>query len=233
MENDIKQEVEITQIAAKKKHWIWVFLRKYFITGIVAILPLWICYWLISLVFKWVSGFSMPYTLPIVKMFVAGAWVIPVVRLISFMLSIGIISFVGYLTTKLLGKKALSVIEKNISKFPVLGSVYTASKKFLDFIVHSDAKSVAFKYAVLVPYPTKDSYSIAFLTGQRLINGQKYSSVFMPTVPNISTGFLLLYKESDIITNISFSVDEAFQFILSGGVVSNHLELIKQQAENK
>ncbi|MCL1972469.1 MAG: DUF502 domain-containing protein [Endomicrobia bacterium] len=216
----------------KSKHWVWALIRKYFLTGLVAIIPLWVCYVLISIVFTWVSSFSMPYTLPLVRMFFIGTWVYPVVKFISFIISILFISAVGFLTTQLLGKKILVAIENVIVKFPVVGSLYNASKKFLDFIVSSDGKNSAFKQAVLVPYPVKDTYSIGFLTGERFIKGEKYFSVFMPTIPNITTGFVILFKEEQVITSINFSVDEAFQYMLSAGVVSSVLHLDKKEQAN-
>ncbi|MCL2389510.1 MAG: DUF502 domain-containing protein [Elusimicrobia bacterium] len=219
----------ISKLIDKLKQQALVFIRSYFLMGLVALIPLIVCFWLISTVFSWISGLSMPYTLPIVQLFFQGRWVYPIVQLISFVVSIGIISFVGYFTTKLVGQKFLAWIEASISKLPVLSSVYNASKKFLGFLT-SKEKTSAFKQAVLVPYPRPGVYSIAFLTGERFIRGEKFYSVFMPTMPNVTTGFMLLYKESDMIMDLNLSVDEAFQFALSVGVVISNPELTKMQS---
>jgi uncharacterized membrane protein len=72
---------------------------------------------------------------------------------------------------------------------------------------------------VFVPYPEKETYCAAFLTGEQIVKGEKRICVFMPTTPNPTTGFLLLYKEEEIV-HTNYNIDQAFQFIMSMGVIN-------------
>ena len=106
--------------------------------------------------------------------------------------------------------------EKLINNVPLIGAVYSSAKQFIHFLFGKDK---GFKKVILVPYPSKGIYCTAFLTGEQIIKGQKYLCVFMPTTPNPTTGFLLLYKEEDIIYT-NYTIDQAFQFIMSIGVIN-------------
>jgi uncharacterized membrane protein len=76
-----------------------------------------------------------------------------------------------------------------------------------------------FKKIIFVPYPSKGVYSVAFLTGEQSIKGEKYLCAFMPTTPNPTTGFLLLFKEREVIYT-DYTVEQAFQFVISVGVIN-------------
>jgi uncharacterized membrane protein len=197
------------------KEKLSISIRKYIITGLVVIIPLWLTYFVISILFKWVSGF----TLPIIKYFlVDNYWIQVVGKISSFCLSLISIIILGFIANRVLGKKALSSIEKLIEKLPIFGTVHSAAKQFVNFIFGKDSKK-SFKQVVFVPYPTKDIYSVAFLTGEQVIrNNEKRLCTFMPTTPNPTSGFLFLIKEEDIIYT-DYTVEQAFQFIISVGVI--------------
>ncbi|MDR1245356.1 MAG: DUF502 domain-containing protein [Endomicrobium sp.] len=189
-------------------------IKKYMIMGLIVIIPLWLMYFVIVILFKWVSGF----TLPVIKYFlVDNYWIQIVGKVSSFCLSLISIIILGFIANRAFGKKTLISIEKLIEKLPIFGTVHSATKQFVNFIFGKDSKK-SFKQVVFVPYPTKDVYSVAFLTGEQKINNEKRICVFMPTTPNPTTGFLFLMKEEDIIYT-NHSVEQAFQFIISVGVI--------------
>jgi uncharacterized membrane protein len=132
-------------------------------------------------------------------------------------LSLLSIIILGFIANRAFGKKTLISIEKLIEKLPIFGTVHSAAKQFVNFIFGKDSKK-SFKQVVFVPYPTKDVYSVAFLTGEQKVNNEKRICVFMPTTPNPTTGFLFLMKEEDIIYT-NYSVEQAFHFIISVGVI--------------
>ncbi|MDR3196002.1 MAG: DUF502 domain-containing protein [Endomicrobium sp.] len=191
-----------------------VSIKKYMITGLIVIIPLWLMYFVIAILFKWVSGF----TLPVIKYFlVDNYWIQVVGKISSFCLSLISIVTLGFIANRAFGKKTLISIEKLIEKLPIFGTVHSAAKQFVNFIFGKDSKK-SFKQVVFVPYPTKDVYCVAFLTGEQKVNNEKRICVFMPTTPNPTTGFLFLIKEEDIIYT-NYSVEQAFQFIISVGVI--------------
>ncbi|MDD2523768.1 MAG: DUF502 domain-containing protein [Endomicrobiaceae bacterium] len=213
-ENDENSKIKQSEINVFKK-----FLKKYFVAGLFVILPLWLTFVVILIVFDWTSGFSMPYLLPIFKFFIADkSWVYVLAKISSFFLTILIISLVGFLTTKLIGKKLVSLIEDLFAKIPLFGSIYLSLKKLFSFFSNND-KSLNFQKVVFIPFPNKECYCVAFSTGEKIINNEKYISVFMPTTPNPTTGFLMLIKEKDIIES-DYTVEEGIQYIISAGIIS-------------
>ena len=211
-------ENEKTVVPVKKtksvKELLGVFLKRYLVTGLIIIIPLWLTFFIVIILFNWVSSF----TFPVISYFITDKpWVMTLTKIVSFFISIASICLLGFLTNKVLGKSVLNYFEKLIEKVPLVGTIYAAAKQFVNFLFGKD-KANSFKEVVLVPYPNKDFYSVAFKTGEQFIKGEKYVCVFMPTTPNPTTGFLLLVKEKDIVYT-NYTIDQAFQFIISIGVI--------------
>ncbi len=205
--------------AEKKKRTvkarIGIIFKRYFVTGLIIIIPLWLTFFIGMILFNWVTSF----TFPILNTFMSDKmWIHILTKIISFFVSVASICVLGFLTNKVLGKTLLNAFEKFIDKVPLIGTVYSAAKQFVGFLFGKD-KTKSFKEVVFVPYPNKDFYSTAFKTGEQYIKGEKYACVFMPTTPNPTTGFLLLTKEKDIIYT-NYTIDQAFQFIISIGVIN-------------
>jgi uncharacterized membrane protein len=190
-------------------------IKRYMITGLIVIIPLWLTYFVTAILFKWVGGL----TLPVIKYFLVDKYWIQVIgEFSSFFISILSIILLGFITSRIFTKKILISIEKLIEKLPILGTVHSATKQFVNFIFGSESKK-SFKQVVFIHYPTKDVYSVAFLTGEQFVNKEKRICAFMPTTPNPTTGFLFLMKEEDIIYT-DYTVEQAFQIIMSVGVIA-------------
>jgi uncharacterized membrane protein len=125
------------------------------------------------------------------------------------------------------GKKTLDFVGGLIEKIPIFGTVHSAARQFINFIFGAD-DSKGFKQVVFVPYPRDKFYCAAFLTGEQIFKDKKFLCVFMPTAPNPTSGFLLLCEEKDVMRT-DYTVEQAFQFIISVGVIpmrhSNKIEL--------
>jgi uncharacterized membrane protein len=189
-------------------------LKMYLITGLVVVIPIWLTYFAMSIVFKWISNFTFPF----VKFYIADRyWVVVIAKTLSFFASIFSVLLLGFIANRVFGKKVLTHIEDFIEKLPILGTVHSATRKFISFIFGTDSAK-GFKQVVFVCYPKKGVYTVAFLTGEQFIEYKKYLCVFMPTAPNPTTGFLLLCQEEDVIYT-KYSVEQAFQFIISAGVI--------------
>jgi uncharacterized membrane protein len=194
---------------------IGILIKKYVMTGLIAVIPLWLTFFVMKILFKWISSFAFP----VVNYFVADTyWVHIIARVLSFFVSIISLVILGFITNRVFGKTVLNSVEKLIKKLPILRTVHFAAKQFINFIFDKDGLK-KFKKIIFVPYPNKEIYSVAFLTGEQLIREEKYLCAFMPTTPNPTTGFLLLLKEKEVIYT-DYTVEQAFQFIISVGVIN-------------
>jgi uncharacterized membrane protein len=216
--NAVRQASEIKQKRTLKER-IGILLKRYLVTGLIVIIPLWLTFFIVTILFNFISNFAAPYLIPILDFFMPDrVWVYRFQKLICFIVAIASICLLGFVTNRVFGKTILSWLEKFIEKVPLLGTVHSAARQFVRFVFGKD-KNTGFKQVILVPYPNKNTYCTAFLTGEQYIDGEKYICAFMPTTPNPTTGFLLLYKEEDI-KYTDYSIEDAFQFIISVGVIS-------------
>ncbi|MDR0823095.1 MAG: DUF502 domain-containing protein [Endomicrobium sp.] len=231
MPNSVK--VEVAKKTLKEK--LGKLIKIHFIMGVVIIIPLWLTYFVASILFNWVGHF----TFPAIDVFTPDKrWVYVISKISSFFISIALVCLLGFLTNKVLGKNVIKFFEQALGKIPLIGTVYFSAKQFVNFIFSGD-KDKGLKQVVFVPYPYKGVYSAAFLTNEQRIKGENYICVFMPTTPNPSTGFLMMFKKEEIVYT-NYTIDQAFQFIVSVGVISldhKHIqgnvdvEEIEQQVE--
>jgi uncharacterized membrane protein len=211
------------QVKNKFRKKIGVLIKRYITTGLVAIIPLWFTYFMVSLFFKWVSNF----TFTLVDWFIVNKlWIHILTRVFCFFASIMCVVIIGFITEKVFVKNILNLIGKLIEKLPIFRTVYFATKHFVNFIFGKDSAK-NFKEVVFVPYPSSEVYSVAFLTGTQIIKDEKYICAFMPTIPNPTTGFLFLFKEKDIVYT-NYTIEQGFQFVISVGVIDMNVDNNKQ-----
>jgi uncharacterized membrane protein len=193
-------------------------MRKYFITGLLILVPLAITAWVLNLVIS-----TMDQSLLIVP----ERW--QPRTLIGFdipglgtMLTIAIVFLTGLLTNNLVGNYVVRLWERLLHRIPVVSSLYGSVKQVSDTLFSSSGN--AFRKAVLLPYPHANSYTIGFLTGvpggdvQNHLVGD-YVSVYVPTTPNPTSGFFLMMERSQVV-ELDMSVDAALKYIVSMGVVA-------------
>src|SRR3990167_9725417 len=126
----------------------------------------------------------------------------------------------GMIATNFLGQHLVAIGEAIVTKIPFVSSIYKASKQIIQAIFSTNSQ--AFRQVVLVEYPRKGMWSLGFLTNKEstLLNSDhKMATVFVPTTPNPTSGFLLLVATKDL-QEIDMSVDEALKFIISLGVMA-------------
>lgn len=215
-----KKKVKLANInIPKKEQKKTSILKKSFISGLLVILPLWLTIVVIVILFRWISNFSMPILSPLLNIFTSDSqWIEIVAKIASFCLTLVIIFFIGFFTNIWLGKKIYNLFEKIFTKLPLIGSIYSSLKKLFSFFSNDNETTKNFQKVVFIPFPTKGTYCVAFSTGEKVINGQKYITTFMPTTPNPTTGFLMLVKEQDVI-ECDYTVEEAIQYIISAGII--------------
>jgi len=200
-------------------------MRKYFITGLLILVPLAITAWVLNLVIS-----TMDQSL----LFVPERW--QPRTLIGFdipglgtLLTVLIVFLTGLMTNNLVGNYVVRMWEKLLTRIPVVSSLYSSVKQVSDTLFSSSGN--AFRKAVLIPYPHQNSWTIAFLTGtpggdvkNHLVGD--YVSVYVPTTPNPTSGFFLMMKKESVV-ELDMSVDAALKYIVSMGVVApDHVPVI-------
>ena len=139
----------------------------------------------------------------------------------GLILAIGVLLLTGMLATNLLGRQLVSLWEAILSRIPIVRSIYNAVKQIASTVLTSKGK--AFRKVVMAQYPRKGIWSIGFLTNDNVAvkcEGMEEDmlAVFLPTTPNPTSGFILLFPKQDII-ELDMSVEDGFKFIISIGVV--------------
>ncbi len=197
-----------------KKRSFALVLRNYFITGVVVLIPigftLYLTKFIISLSSKIIPGnlnpnSYLPYSIPGIEIII----------------SILFITIVGGLSLSFLGKKVLKIIDDLFKRIPFLRTVYSAILQMTEtFSNKSDEK----KSVVLVEYPRKGVWAVGFATKENRgemaqKTKQKLINVFVPTTPNPTSGFLLMFPIDDVIY-LNMNFEEASKFIVSAGTSS-------------
>ena len=196
---------------SQKKRSIFIKFRNYFITGVVVLIPIGITIYLTLFIIK-ISSKILPkelnpnYYLP---------YYIPGVEII---ISVILITFIGWLSLSFIGKKLLEIFNNVLKRIPILRTIYSAFVQMLDIFTKSDEN---IKNVVLVEYPRKGSWAVGFATRENkseisIKAKQNLVNVFVPTTPNPTSGFLLMFPKEEVIY-LDMSFEEASRFIVSAG----------------
>lgn len=192
--------------------------RRYFVTGLLVVVPLYFSYYVLSIIVNSMDGMLM--LLPVsLRPDTYLPFHVPGLGIIFTVFGIFLI---GVLTTNYLGKTLLSLTEKGMSRLPVVRMVYNATKQFMETFFSQEHQG--FRKVVLIEFPRKGIYSMGFMTSK--VNGemkQKTTSepsvcVFVPTTPNPTSGYFAVVPEKDVIY-LDMKVEDAFKVIMTGGMV--------------
>ncbi|MDI3523033.1 MAG: hypothetical protein PWP43_1215, partial [Bacillota bacterium] len=154
-------------------------LHTYFFTGLIIVLPFLLTLYFLWVVFGFVDGLIGPLLELILGRRVPG---------VGFVVTVGLILGTGALATNYLGRRFLGWGERLFTRVPLVRSVYQTLKQVIRALLSEQKK--AFRQVVLVEYPRKGVYSLAFITGGKQ-DGSDMLAVFVPTTPNPTSGFLL------------------------------------------
>ena len=195
----------------KRKKSILARIRNYFIAGIVVLIPIGITLYLTLFIIKISSkilpkeinpNYYLPYNIPGLEIII----------------SVLIITFVGWLSLSFLGKKLFDFFENILNKIPILRTIYSAVGQLTETFTSSKGNK---KTVVLVEYPRKGCWAVGFATKENTgeiskKTGKKLINVFVPTTPNPTSGFLLMFQEDEVIY-LDISFEQASKFIVSAG----------------
>ena len=196
---------------SKKKSNILVRFRNYFIAGIVVLIPIGITLYLTVFLVSISSNLLpnelnpnhyLPYYIPGVEIFI----------------SIIIITFIGWLSLSFIGKRLLSLINIILKKIPLLRTIYSALGQMTETFAKTEKNK---NNVVIVEYPRKGTWAVGFATKENVgeiseKTKQNLINVFVPTTPNPTSGFLLMFQKNEVIF-LDMTFEEASKFIVSAG----------------
>ncbi len=200
-------------------------LRRYFITGVVTILPIWLVWVVFSFVFGLLSDVSEPWVTPILQNLARASpnllgWLDEpaVMTLVATLGTVLLLIFVGAFTRRVVGQRSLAWFESLISRIPLVNTVYGSTRQLLDLL---QTKPGTTQRVVLIDFPHRDMKSVGLVTRtlKEEKSGREIAAVYVPTTPNPTSGYLELVPVEQL-TPTEWTVDEAMAFIISGGAVS-------------
>lgn len=191
-------------------------LERYFATGLLVVLPIFLTLYLLFLIFSLIDGFFAVIINSYLK--TAFGFSIPGVGLI---LGILLILIIGFIVSHLLSKKALPIIERWFLKLPGIRQIYPPIKTIVAFIFSKD--NAAFKKVVLVEYPSRGVWSVGFMTNEGFREaqekiGRELVHVLIGSTPSPWSGFFVLVPKSEV-KFLEMSVEDGIKLIISGGVI--------------
>lgn len=194
-------------------------LRGNFLAGIVLVGPVALTIYLAWTFITFVDAWIVPW---VPSAYNPGTYLqadVPGFGLVVFLIFTTII---GYLTRNLFGKQIIRIGEGWVDRMPVIRTIYNALKQIAETILNQSQTS--FKYACLIEYPRRDLWAIAFVSTEtrgevpQKTGEDEMMSVFLPTTPNPTSGFLLFAPRKDVVI-LDMSVEQAAKLVISAGLV--------------
>jgi uncharacterized membrane protein len=202
------------------------FIRRTFLTGLLILIPLFVTYALIAFLFNLFTNASAPLMKGLFRLLDLNryGWSDPLVALINFLLSLAVIFLLGLFGANFLGRRILQAIDALILRLPLVKSIYGAVKQMVDTF---QGPQRGFQRVVLIQYPSRGLWTMGFVSSERrdtmnLTSSPTILTVYIPTTPNPTTGYLVMVKPEDVV-DVAYTVEEAFKFIISSGLVGKDL----------
>ncbi len=191
---------------------VFSHLRRRFIAGLFVVVPFGITIFILKFLFNFADG-------------ILGSWLDGLLTAVtgreSHLPGLGmltgaiIIYLAGVLATNVLGNRFLQWGDGLLARIPLVKSIYTSSKQLTK--VFQEGKS-SYRRAVFVEWPRPGVKAIGFVTAEVERDGERFVVVYVPTMPNPTSGFALFFREEEV-SECGMSVEEAVKFVVSGGVV--------------
>lgn len=210
-------------------------LRASFLTGIVVIAPVGLTVWLIWTVIGWVDGFVLPFVPDgyqpegLVNRLVGNTdplsddWINVNIRGVGVVFFLLFTLMVGWIAKGLIGRSLIRFAEGVVDRTPVVRSIYSGIKQIAETVFAQSERS--FEKACLIQYPRKGIWAIGFIStvakgeiSEKVETVGGLVSVFVPTTPNPTSGFLLYFPEEDVV-ELDMSIEDAAKLVISAGLV--------------
>lgn len=199
--------------------------RRHFMTGLVILTPVWLTVYLVLLAVRLLGG----QLSPLMRALASSLWghsryaglMTSAADVVAFLLTVTLIAVVGFAVNRVMGRRLMDAFDALLRRIPFIREVYGGIRKVADVLFGDKS---GFQRVVAVRFPTEQAWSLGFVTSdyQWKIpenSEQAHTVIFVPTTPNVTTGFLLLCKTGDF-TPLSLTVDEAMKVLISVGTIS-------------
>jgi uncharacterized membrane protein len=207
-------------------------LRGYFLTGLIIVGPvaitIYVVWWFINLVDGWVKPLIPQAYLPETYLPINVPGVGLIVGIVALML-------IGALTANLFGRTIVSYGEMMLDRMPVVRGVYRLLKQIFTTVFSKTGTS--FKRVGLIEFPRRGLYAIVFVSGDppaevrdKVGNGEKLMTVFMPNAPNPTTGFVVFMPAKDV-TLLDMNIEDGAKLVVSAGLVGPPQDALKKLAQ--
>ena len=216
------------KILTKPQSGLIAGFRNSFLTGLVVIAPVALTIWLIWSVIGWIDGFVLPF-IPnlyhpdnILNTFF-GQDVAINIRGLGVVVFLLFTTFVGWIAKGFLGRSLIRVGENLVRRMPVVRSIYSGVKQIAETVFAQSDRS--FEKACLIEYPRKGIWAVGFISTEakgevkyKAKSNSDLLSVFVPTTPNPTSGFMLFFPRNDVI-ELEMSIEDAAKLVISAGLV--------------
>lgn len=202
---------------------LWRRFRNYFLTGLVIWLPLVVTVYVLKVIFDTVDSLLGGIIYRFLPVSIPGLGAIATIVLITF---------TGLVATNYFGRRFIAWGESLLTSIPVVKSIYTTTKQIIEAFTPSDQE--AFKRVGLIQFPHPGMYALVFIAGEARGElgkavGKEALTVFLPTTPNPTTGYLLVLPKEDVLP-VDISVENALKLIISAGFLESGTKKLGRKA---
>lgn len=200
-------------------------VRRYLVSGIITVIPLWITWFVFDLVVRQLSRFGSPWARalsrniqedsPALAQWILEPWFQNVLGVFITLLGLYVL---GWAVNRVLGRRVLHAFESLLTRLPFVQTVYGAIRKLVTAL---QQKPTDVERVVLIEFPSRDMKAVGLVT-RTLVDsktGRKLAAVYVPTTPNPTSGYLEIVPVERLVST-DWTIDEAMNFIVSGGAVS-------------
>lgn len=203
-------------------------MKRHLVTGLVILLPLAVTVLLVRFFFNLLTEPFVGIVGPLIDRYHAHNWIIQLVSQLLILLFLFLATVcIGMLARWFFVHALLNFGEKLLHRIPLISPVYKTSKDIINTIFSDHSSS--FKQVVLAPFPSKTACTIGLVSRQE---PGELVAVFIPTTPNPTSGFLALFKSEDLVY-LDMSVEDAFKFIISCGVIPSPINPLTVQRQHE
>ena len=204
-------------VAAPPKHGFWWHMRRYLIAGLLIWAPLAATGWIVVTL---VNLMDMSLLL-LPREYRPSSWLPFPIPGLGILLALSVLFMTGLIAANFLGKQVVAGWESLMNRIPFVRSIYSAIKQLLETFLSSDSRS--FRKVVLVEYPSKGLWTLAFLAGDPVGEIQQKTAsemltIYVPTAPNPTSGYVIFVAKEEAI-ELNMSVEDAMRMIVSLGMV--------------
>lgn len=199
--------------------------QRYIVTGIVTVIPLWITWVVFEFVFGQLSKFGMPWVQALSRSLredspALARWLLePLLQdVIAALITLIFLYVLGWGVTQVVGKRIVGIFESAVNRLPFVQTVYGSTKKL---VLALQQKPDGVQRVVLIPFPSSEMRVVGFVTRTLVdaANGEELAAVYVPTTPNPTSGYLEIVPTKKLVPT-DWTIDEAMNFIISGGAVA-------------